>query len=83
MLNLYRAALELRRADPALGDGPLEWLPADDGVLTFRRSPDLLCVTNLAAAAATLPDHTEVLLSSGPLDPDGRLPSDTAVWLRS
>ncbi|MGW6007335.1 glycoside hydrolase family 13 protein [Streptomyces sp. NPDC055210] len=83
MLNLYRAALELRRADPALGDGPLRWLPSDDGVLTFRRSPDLLCVVNLADGPAALPDHTEVLLSSGPLDADGRLPSDTAVWLRS
>ncbi|MEW2568871.1 glycoside hydrolase family 13 protein [Streptomyces sp. NPDC047070] len=83
MLSLYRAALELRRADPALGDGPLRWLPSTDGVLTFRRSPDLTCVVNLADGPAGLPEHTEVLLSSGPLDADGRLPSDTAVWLRS
>ncbi|MFD3377786.1 MULTISPECIES: glycoside hydrolase family 13 protein [unclassified Streptomyces] len=83
MLSLYRAALGLRRADPALGDGPLQWLPASDGVLTFRRAPDLICVANLADTPAALPDHTEILLSSGPLDTDGRLPSDTAVWLRS
>ncbi|WP_328690522.1 glycoside hydrolase family 13 protein [Streptomyces phaeochromogenes] len=83
MLSLYRAALGLRRADPALGDGPLQWLPSADGVLTFRRSPDLICVANLADSPAALPDHTEILLSSGPLDTDGRLPSDTAVWLRA
>jgi len=40
-------------------------------------------VTNLADTAATLPEHTAILLSSGPLDTDGRLPSDTAVWLRT
>ncbi|MEE3922182.1 glycosyl hydrolase family 28-related protein [Micromonospora sp. BRA006-A] len=28
MLELYRAALALRRAEPALGDGTLSWLPA-------------------------------------------------------
>ncbi|MFE9680491.1 glycoside hydrolase family 13 protein [Streptomyces sp. NPDC006285] len=82
MLNLYRAALGLRRADPALGDGTLDWLPCDDGVLAFRRSPELICVVNLADTPAALPDHTEILLASGPLDTDGGLPRDTAVWLR-
>ncbi|MFM9706101.1 glycoside hydrolase family 13 protein [Streptomyces galilaeus] len=82
MLSLYRTALRLRRTEPALGDGALEWLPAPDGVLAFRRAPGLVCVVNLAGRPADLPDHDAVLLTSGPLDPDGGLPTDTAVWLR-
>ena len=31
MLELYRAALRLRRAEPGLGDGTLAWLPATRG----------------------------------------------------
>ncbi|OQR61541.1 alpha-glucosidase [Streptomyces maremycinicus] len=83
MLVLYRTALRLRRAEAGLGDGPLEWLPAPAGVLAFRRAPGLVCVVNLAAAPAALPEHGRVLLASGPLDAAGRLPTDTAVWLRA
>jgi alpha-glucosidase len=81
MLELYRAALRLRRAEPALGDGPLHWLPAPAGVLAFARG-DLSCVANLSLAPVALPAHTAVLLASGPLD-DGLLPPDTAAWLRA
>jgi alpha-glucosidase len=81
MLELYRAALRLRRAEPALGDGLMRWLPSPDGVLAFGRG-DLCCVANLSPAAVALPAHTAVLLASGPFD-DGLLPSDTAVWLRT
>lgn len=35
MLELYRAALRIRRLEPALGDGPTSWLSSDDGVLAF------------------------------------------------
>ena len=80
-LNLYRAAFALRRSEAGLGDGPMEWLLADDDVLAFARGPHLACVVNLGDASVRLPPHTRVLLASGPLD-DGRLPSDTAVWLR-
>ncbi|ODB73892.1 MULTISPECIES: glycoside hydrolase family 13 protein [Micromonospora] len=82
MLELYRAALTLRRAEPALGDGTLTWLPAPDGVLAFAREPGFTCVVNLGGAAVPLPAHDELLLASGPLD-DDRLPPDTAVWLRT
>jgi len=81
MLELYRAALRLRRAEPALGDGPMRWLPSPDGVLAFARG-DLCCVANLSSAPVALPAHTAVLLASGPLD-DGLLPPDTAAWLRT
>ncbi|WP_433496142.1 glycoside hydrolase family 13 protein [Micromonospora sp. CA-248089] len=82
MLELYRAALTLRRAEPALGDGTLTWLPAPDGVLAFAREPGFTCVVNLGGAAVPLPAYNELLLASGPLD-DDRLPPDTAVWLRT
>ncbi|WP_329316501.1 glycoside hydrolase family 13 protein [Streptomyces sp. NBC_01262] len=81
MLELYRAALRLRREHPALGDGTLTWLDAPAGVLAFSRAPGLICVINLSGEPFPLPGHTSVLLSSGPVD-DGLLPPDTAVWLR-
>ena len=80
MLELYREALRIRRADPALGDGALHWLDATTGVLAFARGERFLCVVNLSAAAVELPRHDRVLLQSGPLT-DDKLPPDTAVWL--
>jgi alpha-glucosidase len=82
MLSLYRAALRLRRTEVGLGDGPLDWLDAEPGVLAFRRAEEFICVANLADAPAELPAHSELLLTSGPLAEDGRIPKDTAVWLR-
>ncbi|WP_052864289.1 glycoside hydrolase family 13 protein [Streptomyces niger] len=82
MLSLYRKALRLRRTEAGFGDGPLHWLPAPDGVLAFARPTGLTCVVNLAPEPAPLPRHREVLLTSDPLDAAGRLPQDTAVWLR-
>lgn len=80
-LELFRAALRLRRADPALGDGPMAWLPAPEGALAFARGDRFACVVNVAAATRPLPEGTELLLASGPLDGRG-LPADTAAWLR-
>jgi alpha-glucosidase len=83
MLSLYRAALRLRRAETGLGDGPLRWLDTPDDVLAFQRTQAFTCVVNLSDAPVELPAHTELLLTSGPLAEDGRLPKDTAVWLRN
>jgi alpha-glucosidase len=80
MLSLYREALRIRRAEPALGDGALRWLPASEGVLAFERGGRFACLLNLSAAPIALPPHEAVLLASGPLS-DGLLPPDTAVWL--
>ncbi|MEV4244093.1 glycoside hydrolase family 13 protein [Streptosporangium canum] len=80
MLNLYRAALRIRREE--LGDGALTWLDAGDDVLAFTRETGLTCVVNLGPEPVALPPHDAVLLASGPLDA-GELPSDTAVWLRT
>ena len=89
MLELYRSALRIRRAEPALGDGPMTWLSAHGGaadsqaagVLAFDRGMGVRCVCNLSSVPVDLPGHTAVLLASGPLA-DGRLPPDTTVWLR-
>jgi alpha-glucosidase len=81
MLELYRRALHLRRVQPALGDGTLRWLSVQDGALAFGRDPGFVCIVNLSGDPVTLPDGVELLLSSGPLADDGRVPCDTAVWL--
>jgi alpha-glucosidase len=82
VLELYRAALRLRRREPALGDGGLEWGDAPDGALSFARDPDFACVVNVDAVAVPLPAGASVLLASGPLAADGSLPAATTVWLR-
>ncbi|MFJ9573239.1 glycoside hydrolase family 13 protein [Streptomyces bacillaris] len=81
MLALYREALRLRRSLPELHTGQLRWLSEDRDVLMFARGATLVCAVNLADTPAELPPHTGVLLTSNPLDADGRLPKDTAVWL--
>ncbi|MEU4170140.1 glycoside hydrolase family 13 protein [Streptomyces sp. NPDC026665] len=83
MLSLYRAALRVRRTEPGFGDGAFAWLPAPEGVLAFARADGLLCVVNLADGPVELPEHSRLLLHSGPLDADGFLPPDTAAWLRA
>ncbi|MGW5608952.1 glycoside hydrolase family 13 protein [Streptomyces sp. NPDC003753] len=80
MLELYRRALRVRREHPALGDGTLAWLDAPAGVLALRREPGFVCVVNLSSEAYRLPDHTSVLLASGPVE-DGLLAPDQAAWL--
>jgi alpha-glucosidase len=83
MLELYRAALRIRRLEPALGDGPMSWLSSADGVLAFDRGASVRCVANLSPAPVALPPHAGMILASGPLTGDGLLPTDTAVWLRT
>jgi alpha-glucosidase len=83
MLELYRAALRLRRDQPALGNErePLRWIAAEPGVLAFRRGDELACVINLSDTPVELPEHASVLLSSDPLHAELLAP-DTGVWLR-
>jgi len=82
MLALYRSALAIRRAEPALGDGSLEWLPSEPGVLAFSRGGGFASVTNLSAGPIALPEHGEVLLSSEELE-NGALPADATAWIRT
>jgi alpha-glucosidase len=83
MLALYRAALELRHDRPALGDGTLYWIETDGELLAFRRDPGFVCVVNVGDDPAPPPDAVRdgsLLLSSGPLEVDGRLPGASAAW---
>jgi alpha-glucosidase len=85
MLTHYRDALRLRRELPALGDGRLAWVEADPDVLAFQREPGFACVVNLGdtpvnLAEEVLPEGAVVVLASGPLEADGRIPGTTAVW---
>ena len=96
-LELYRSALRIRRAEPALGEGPLAWLDDSDEVLAMRRSAadgaDVIAVINLGATSATLPAAwgTDLLIASS--DDVAVLAVDegveglvigpeTALWLR-
>ncbi|MFF0214864.1 glycoside hydrolase family 13 protein [Streptomyces vinaceus] len=84
-LELYRAALELRRALPGLGSpdaGPLTWLPAPEGMLLFTR-PGFACTLNSRSEPLELPAPGRPVLSSAPVETDGRtvlLPPDSCTW---
>jgi alpha-glucosidase len=80
MLSLYRTMLRIRRSDPDLGDGQLQWLPSSDGVLAFARGEGFICVTNLSRAPIELPAGCSVLLASSELTAD-LLPPDATAWL--
>ncbi len=86
MLALYRDALRLRKA--LVRDEPLEWVedgPGAGAVLAFRRGPGFACVVNLGdepmAMPAAIGAGAQVLVASGPMAADGRVPGSTAVWL--
>lgn len=82
MLELYRSALAIRRSEPALGDGPMTWMPSVPGVLAFNRGGSVRCVVNISAEPVRLPEHAGLLLASGPMDGE-LLPPDCAAWLRA
>jgi alpha-glucosidase len=80
MLELYRGAIKLRRAEPGLHTTDMAWFSVAPGVLAYTRGPGFACVLNMSDVAVALPDHDRCLLASSPLDGD-LLPRDTAVWL--
>jgi alpha-glucosidase len=95
-LGLYRRALELRRALPALGDGELSWSTATevlrgnaDNLLAFDRAPGFVCTVNVGDEPLTITRPGTLELASVDLDPDldlapgsdaVTLPPDSAAW---
>ena len=97
-LAMYRAALRIRRAAAALGEGPLTWLDVDGDALAFQRAAadgsTVTCVLNLSESTLRLPAAwgREVLLGSTDdvavlATDDGAeelvLGSETALWITS
>ena len=81
MLTLYKKALHLRREIDGLGDGPFAWLEAGENVLAFERGAGFLCAVNFGPRPSDQPVAGRVVLASGPLTAEGRIPADTAVWI--
>jgi alpha-glucosidase len=84
-LELYRALLALR-AELGLGVGGLSVIDGDDeDVLTLlnsgrRGQHRVLVLANVSGSPVDLPEGADVLVRSGPLTVDGRVPADTTVW---
>ena len=81
-LELYRAGLALRRAEPALGEGDMAWVEMPEGALAFTREPGFACVTNVDADPVEVPAGWTLLLASEPLV-GGRVGGDTTAWFRT
>jgi alpha-glucosidase len=79
-LEFYREALRARREHALDAGTEVRIDDRDRDVLTLVRG-DLTVVLNCGDVATPLPDG-EVLVASGPVE-DGKLPADTAVWLRT
>ncbi|WP_328850696.1 glycoside hydrolase family 13 protein [Micromonospora globbae] len=87
-LELYRRALRIRRAHPALAAdaGEVTWQETEPGVLAFSRAAGdvtLTCVVNISGAPVRVGGYGEPLVSSETLtaqDGDRWLPVDTAAW---
>ncbi len=86
-LELYRQMLRLRKAR-ALGVAGLALAPGySTDVIAFQSipadvtRPGTLVLANLGTEAVQLSEDAVVVLTSGPLDPDGAIPTDTTVWL--
>ncbi|MGW0563311.1 glycoside hydrolase family 13 protein [Streptomyces sp. NPDC003016] len=90
-LELYRAALTIRRTHPALGAADnLRWLESPQGVLVFERpTPDggvFTCTVNTSGEPVRLTVPGELLLSSAQItgmDTETALPADTTAWWSS
>ena len=80
VLELYRAALRLRREHLVAAPAEVTWVDAPDGVLAFRRGA-WQCWVNTGEAEVPL-SAGEVVLGSDPGARPGRLPGAAAAWVR-
>jgi alpha-glucosidase len=86
MLSLYRRALEIRAAHPALGAGCLQWIDSEPGVLAFAREPGFACVVNVGATSAAMPAGlvgAQLLLCSATPETATELAAGSALWLQT
>lgn len=81
-LELYRSLLRLRR-EFRLGRGELVWASTPRSTVLDLRNGDVRVVVNLGSRPVDLGPDADVLVASGPLTRTGRLPRDTAAWLRA
>lgn len=92
MLTLYRALGALRRAEPALRGGDVEWVEQTPTRLVLRRAPapgtggrELTLVVNLGEEPMALPAGDVLLTTAGPskgiLTDEGMLPGEAAAIL--
>ena len=79
MLELYRAALTLRRAHPGLAGEELGWLDSPAGTLLFGRADRFRCAVNLSGAPLALPGSRTTLLATQAVVDDCLAP-DAAIW---
>ena len=79
--EMVKQALKIRKLEPGLGDGQMDWIDVNDEVIAFERPGKFACYVNFGLADVVIPYGSEVLVSSAPLKGE-HLPTDTAVWLR-
>ncbi|GAA1579482.1 glycoside hydrolase family 13 protein [Kribbella sancticallisti] len=82
MLQLYRAALRLRRHLPALASEEFRWLPTEPGVLAFTRGDGFSCVVNCSSRTVTAPVDGRLLLASH-YEAGDKLPPNSVAWYQS
>ncbi len=88
MLQLCRAALAVRRRlhleRVVTADDPVAWIGDGDGDgrLAAQRGESFTLVLAMGDTPVRLPEG-RLLLASGPITNEGRLPPDTAAWLLS
>ncbi|MEV0611613.1 glycoside hydrolase family 13 protein [Polymorphospora rubra] len=81
-LELYRAALRLRRTHPGLARAnDLRWHDAPGDVLAFTHSPGFGCVVNFGSTPAPIPLAGRVLLATDTAVAEGLVAPHGAVWL--
>lgn len=79
MLSLYKAAIRLRKELMGGEESPFSWLPGDRDVIAFQHG-EASVIINMGEQSVPAPEG-EVVLASGDIV-DGRVPGDTAAWLR-
>ena len=79
--EMVKQALNIRKAEPGLGDGEMNWLDSTDDVIAFQRPGKFACYVNFGVADVVIPYGAKVLVASAPLKGE-HIPTDTAVWLR-